>query len=110
MSKSDNYDRHEIVPVRDPQPDEASLRHYVEFVFDEDCIRLGRYNRDWFLSPHGDMYSTTDYIVPGQRLQEEDWLLHLMGKEWFDANTFLPAYFEACRRANIKRVTILTHY
>ena len=78
MSKAGNYDRHEIEPVRDPQPDEARLRNYVEFVFDEDRMRLGRYNRDWFLSPDGSMYSTADYIIPSQRLHEEDWLLHLM--------------------------------
>lgn len=58
-----------------------------------------RYNRDWLLTEHGDMMNVVGYEIWGDRLTEEDWLLHLMQKRWFDANTFLPAYMEALRRS-----------
>ena len=51
------------------------------------------------------------YLIYAERLAEPFWILHLLSsKKWFDANTFIPAYFEACRRAGIKKVTILTYY
>ena len=57
------------------------------------------YNGDWFMSTFGDLYNAwVDYSIPHTRLGEDDWILHLMNKDWFDANTFLPAYMEACRR------------
>lgn len=69
------------------------------------------YNEDWFISPNGDMYASFGrYTIEAIRLKEEDWIIHLMEKKWFDANTFIPAYFEACKRAKIKEVTIQTFY
>ena len=69
------------------------------------------FNRDWALSADGDMIQVEeDYIIDHERLEESDWFLHLMEKGWFDANTFLPAYLEACVRAGLKMATILTTY
>ena len=69
------------------------------------------FNEDWFISPNGDMYASYGrYDITADRLMEDDWIIHLMEKAWFDANTFLPAYFQACYRAKIKAVKILTHY
>ena len=68
------------------------------------------FNEDWALSKKGDMRGNGCYDIISERLEEGDWILHLMEKMWFDANTFLPAYFEACRRAGIKQVTITTFY
>lgn len=52
------------------------------------------YNVDWFLTPKGDMFNAwSDYEIESDRLDEDDLVLHCMGKRWFDANTFLPAYF-----------------
>ena len=70
-----------------------------------------KYNEDWCLTADGDMYNVrTDYEIGSDRLNEDDWILHLMQKRWFDANTFIPAYFEACRRKGIPVVMIRTYY
>lgn len=68
------------------------------------------FNRDWYLSHDGAMLHTNGYPISAIQITEDDWLLHLMEKTWFDANTFLPAYFEALRRKGIKSVTIKTAY
>lgn len=65
------------------------------------------YNVDWFLSPHGDMMCRRGgYEITADILDRGHWLWFLAEKRWFDANTFLPAYYEACRRAGIKEVKI----
>lgn len=70
------------------------------------------FNKDWNIDPTGNLeHAKRGYFIESARLTEEDWLLHLStSKAWFDANTFLPAYFEACKRANKKHVTIKTYY
>lgn len=69
------------------------------------------YNNDWFLTPDGDMFNAwSDYEIDSDRLDEDDWILHCMSKRWFDANTFIPAYFEACRRKGLKFVQMRISY
>lgn len=69
------------------------------------------YNEDWYLSPQGDMCNKfSDYFIEADRLDEDDWFLHCMHKRWFDGNTFLPAYYEACKRAGIQEVTMRMYY
>lgn len=79
---------------------------------EEDCggVVFEQYNSEWWLSEAGDMYGGYYSFINADRLDEQDWLLHLMGKKWFDANTFLPAYMEACRRAGLREVKIITQY
>ena len=70
------------------------------------------YNVDWFLSSRGDMMCRRGgYEITADILDRGHWLWFLTEKRWFDANTFLPAYYEACRRAGIKevRITIGNH-
>ena len=74
------------------------------------CNKKWVYNKDWEISPKGDLVGWGYYWITSDRLNENDWILHLMEKAAFDANTFIPAYFEACRRAGIKEITIITHY
>lgn len=63
------------------------------------------YNSDWLLTPKGDMKSRlSGYEIGCDVLCRDDWMLHLMEKRWFDANTFIPAYFDACKRARQKVV------
>lgn len=65
------------------------------------------FNIDWFISPKGDLLSRRgDYNIEFCFLSMPDWILILSEKRWFDANTFLPAYYEACRRAGIKEITM----
>lgn len=69
------------------------------------------YNEDWFLSPKGDMCNRcSGYYIEADKLRKDDWILHCMERRWFDANTFIPAYWEACRRAGIKKVTMRIEY
>lgn len=69
-----------------------------------------RFNRQWWITPKGDMCALGCYDIAAHRLKEPSWLLHLSEKRWFDANLFIPAWFEACRRAGITEVTMWTSY
>lgn len=69
------------------------------------------YNSDWFISTDGDMMNARScYQIGSDVLDHDDWLLHLSEKRWFDANTFIPAYFEACRRKGIRTVQMRISY
>lgn len=69
------------------------------------------YNEDWFLSPDGDMMNCrSGYEIERDVLDHDDWILQLMDKRWFDANTFIPAYYEACRRKGIHVVQMRTFF
>jgi len=69
------------------------------------------YNDDWFIGADGTMRNAwSGYEIDGDRLSEDDWILHCMTKRWFDANTFLPAYFEACRTIGLKVVPMRISY
>lgn len=90
---------HRIRPVRD-KFDRATGRD-VEFLKYETGFSWRmwqRFNRDWFLDRSGSMLHCSGYMIPNIRVNEGDWVLHLMAKVWFDANTFLPAWMEALRR------------
>lgn len=69
-----------------------------------------RYNSQWWLTPSGDMCAMGTYEIGADHLATPSWLMHLGEKSWFDANKFIPAWFEACRRAGIDEVTMWTHY
>lgn len=99
--------------IKEINPDVHYIEDYRRRINEGDIAIDGvwrPFNRDWFLSPEGDMNHVSDYPIERSQLDDEDWLLHLMEKSWFDANTFLPAYFEACRRAGLPRITIQTEY
>jgi hypothetical protein len=69
------------------------------------------YNSDWFISPDGDMMNARScYQIGCDELDHDDWFLHLSEKRWFDANTFIPTYFEACRRKGIQTVLMRISY
>ncbi len=69
-----------------------------------------KFNEDWFISANGDLMGWGCYLISAERLQESDWLIHLMTKRQFDANTFIPAYREACFRAGVQNVTMKMFY
>lgn len=67
--------------------------------------------KDWNISPDGDLlHNKTKYQISAQQLGEKDWILHMMGKRWVNLNTLIPAYLEACRRAGVDELQIITHY
>ena len=66
---------------------------------------------DWTISSRGDLENKKwAYLIQAGQLREKDWILHMMEKKWCNLNTFIPAYFEACSRAGIKEMSILTNY
>ena len=56
------------------------------------------------------MNARSCYVICSDVLDHDDWILLLTVKRWFDANTFLPAYFEACRRKGLKVVQMRIDY
>ncbi len=67
--------------------------------------------KDWNISPDGELFhNTTRYQISAQELDKKDWILHMMGKRWVNFNTFIPAYFEACRRAGIDTIKMISNY
>lgn len=67
--------------------------------------------KDWTVSPAGDLtYEPRAYTITADRLDEDDWFLHMMEKGWCDMNEFVPAYFQAMRNAGINSVEIKTQY
>ena len=64
----------------------------------------------WVVSKNGDMCHDNKYDIISSRLTEENWIIHLSEKVWINWNEFIPAYLQALRNANIKKVTILSDY
>lgn len=75
-----------------------------------DVNRWARFNSDWFVSVNGGLLHMSGYYITPDRLVEEDWILHLSEKTWFDANTFIPVFFYACRIQHDGLVRIQTYY
>lgn len=52
------------------------------------------FNEDWLINEVGDLHYRHHYYPIDARDLKEELIKHLMQKKWFDANTFMPAYFE----------------
>ena len=66
---------------------------------------------DWIITPEGDLLRpSNDYLIEADRLEEDDWMLHLMTKDWMDFNTFLPVYFKALNNKGAKKIQIKITY
>lgn len=70
------------------------------------------WEEDWTVEQDGTMIhnGTPYYYIEPYSLTEEDWVLHMMEKNWVDLNTFFPAYFHACRLAGRNVVNVMTSY
>ena len=65
----------------------------------------------WKVNKNGDMdFDNGRYFIYGNRLGHEDWILHLMEKNWCDMNDFIPAYFKALQNINVKYLKIQSFY
>jgi hypothetical protein len=90
MSKTEKV----LYPVRIPRPN---------FYYD--------FNEDWYVGLDGDLLDRrTGYHIPCDELRKDHWFAHLKDKLWFDADTFLPAYFRACELAGLKVVKLRIDY
>ena len=66
---------------------------------------------DWKVSKCGDMsYKKGVYNIYDYQLPDNDWIAHMMEKEWVNLNDFMPAYFQACKNAGIQKITQLVFY
>jgi hypothetical protein len=66
--------------------------------------------KDWKVLKNGDMSHSSGYDIEGDRLKDNDWILHLSSKNWIDMNTFISAYFKACENKNLQEVKIKTYH
>lgn len=65
----------------------------------------------WFINEDGNVVEKySAYMVHKNTLGNNDWILHLLQKNWIDFNKFIPVYIEACVRAGIYNINILTTY
>lgn len=68
---------------------------------------------DWRVDAHGNMtFQNGRYNISAPRLNKKgnDWMLHLFEKRWIVWDDFVPAYFQACRNAGIKEITMKIFY
>ena len=76
-----------------------------------EAVPAWKQQTDWKISEDGDLEHVKQrYLIPADRLDDNDWILHMSEKNWCNLNTFIPAYFEACRRAGLNLVMIRTNY
>jgi hypothetical protein len=65
----------------------------------------------WKVTISGNMNcEERNYFIPFDRLQDENWILHLSSKNWIDFNEFIPAYLQACENAGIEKISMLMFY
>ena len=66
---------------------------------------------EWYVSIGGDLeHLQRGYFIGKDRLQEDNWLLHLSEKGWIDWNDFIPAYLQACKNAGLRKIKMITYY
>lgn len=66
---------------------------------------------DWDVDIHGNMdFQNGRYYLESDRLRENDWFIHIWGRDYAIWNDFVPAYFQACYNAGIKSINQLVHY
>lgn len=60
----------------------------------------------WNVNECGDICFDNYYHIKKDQLQQFDWIIHLMNKNWFDFNEFMPIYMQAHFNAGIKEIKI----
>lgn len=65
----------------------------------------------WEIEPDGSMlHENPYYCIEGYRLEEGNWLTHMVAKNWVDAREFISAFFTACRVRGLESVTLNPKY
>lgn len=62
---------------------------------------------NWKVLNDGSLHhSEQDYMIPADRLNEQDWIPHLSTKGWMDGkwNEFVPAYVKAMELSGISPI------
>lgn len=61
----------------------------------------------WSIEKDGTMvHRETNYYIEGNRLNNENWLIHMAAKRWVDMREFTQAYFAACRTRGLTNVNV----
>lgn len=61
----------------------------------------------WKIFAGGDMENTDlGYEITSDRLTEPDWWISFHTEPKFDWNTFIPAYFFACKQAKVDKLNL----
>lgn len=68
-------------------------------------VKIGK----WFISLEGEMTHEFYTIYP-EMLTQDDLILHISGKTWFESADFFPAYFQALVNAGIQEVKFKSFY
>lgn len=64
----------------------------------------------WEVTPTGDLFENdTGIYIHGERIQEQDWILHAITQNW-DLNSFIPAFYEAVKINKITQVIYNVNY
>ena len=65
----------------------------------------------WKVYQNGDIdFDNGYYFIDGSRLLDEDWIYHLLEKNWVNMNDFLPAYFQALKNIDIELIQVRSFY
>ncbi len=73
--------------------------------------RLPQRFGNWHVSENGDMnFKNGRYQIFGYQLSQDNWILHMLEKDWVNLNEFVPAYFHALRNIGYENHTIKTSY
>ena len=66
---------------------------------------------DWKVDRKGNLsYDNDRYFIANDRLNNDNWIIHLSEKGWINWNDFIPAYFQACKNAKIQKVGMKMFY
>lgn len=63
----------------------------------------------WEVLPNGDIFNEDGRFVHGERVAEEDWILHAITQNW-DLNEFVPAYYQAIKTVKLETVTFVINH
>jgi hypothetical protein len=64
----------------------------------------------WEVTTSGDLFDNeSGYYIHGERIQEQDWILHAIVQKW-DLNTFIPAFYEAVRINKLTQIVYNIDY
>ena len=81
--------------------------------FKKVCTRCG----SWVIERDGSMLHVNpsrpgyyDYYIEGDRLNEGNWVTHMIEKRWVNAQEFIRAFFTACQKRGLERVTLNANY
>ena len=81
-----------------------------KFFSPQDKVSLKSKFGKWSVSKSGDMLHDSGYPIYDHQLERDNWIIHMLEKDWVDFNDFIPAYFQALKNAGIKNKKVQVFY